>query len=208
MRTLVVGFEPWDGMRRNPSGEVARALGGVVLPVRYDRAERAFRAALRERRPAALLLLGLAPARRTLSLEAVALNVDHHEGRRWRRWRRPIRRGGPMILEARAPLDRLHRALRAARVPVSLSYHAGTFTCNHVFYRALDETRVPCVFLHLPPAGRVPLRAQLRAVRLVAAELERAAVTGPRRGGSAPTRDRRGRPRAGRNGGGYASRRG
>lgn len=203
----MVGFAPWDGMRRNPSGEVARALGGCVLPVRYDRAERAFRAVLRERRPTALLLLGLAPAHRRLSLEALALNVDHHEGARWKRWRRPIRPGGPMLLEARAPLDRLHRKLRAARVPVALSYHAGTFTCNHVFYLALAETRVPCVFLHLPPERWVPLRTQLRAARMVAEELGRAAVT-RRRGRAAPRRGLRARPRAGRNGAGYGSPRG
>lgn len=167
-------------MRRNPSGEVARALGGAVLPVRYDRAERAFRKMLRERRPEALVLLGLAPGRLRISLEAVALNVDHHEGPRWRRWRRPIRPGGPLVLEARAPLDRLIRRLRTARVPVTLSYHAGTFTCNHIYYLALAETKGPCLFVHLPPDRRVPLRTQLRAARVVAWELERiAAVTRP-----------------------------
>ena len=40
MKTLLTGFEPWANERRNPSGEVAAALGGHVLPVEYDGAER------------------------------------------------------------------------------------------------------------------------------------------------------------------------
>lgn len=172
MKILVTGFEPWGAVRRNPSGEIARALGGYVLPVRYDRAARALLGLLRRVRPEGILLLGLAERRDRIALEAVALNVDHCDEGPWRRWRRPIGKG-PFVLPSRLPLDRLYRRLRRARVPVAVSYHAGTFSCNHVFYLALSRTRVPCGFVHVPPVRAVPLETQLRAVRLILQDMTR-----------------------------------
>jgi pyroglutamyl-peptidase len=134
--------------------------------VDYARAGRAIRALIRRHRPSAILMFGLAPKRKRLGLEAVALNVDHSETGRRRRWRKTIGKGA-LALEARLPLDRLHARLRRARIPVEISHHAGTFICNHVFYVALATTRVPCGFVHVPPFREVPFRAQLRAATLI-----------------------------------------
>lgn len=167
MRILLAGFKPWGKVRRNPSGEAAAALGGHLLPVDYEAAGREVRRLIRKERPEAIVLLGLASGRRTIALEALAVNVDHCEGRgRQRRWRRPIGKG-PLVLESRLPLDRLHARLRGSRIPVRISYHAGTFICNHVFYVALASSRVPCGFVHLPPFRKMPRARQLRAVRLI-----------------------------------------
>jgi len=161
---LVTGFAPWGSNRSNPSGQVARKLGGHVLPVHWSRASRRLQTLLRREKPKAILLLGLGSGRRRIELEAVALNVDHCEASAWRRRRRPIRKGGALALPSRLPLDRLLRALRSAGIPAGLSHHAGTFLCNHVFYLALSETRVPCGFIHLPPTKVLALEDQVRAV--------------------------------------------
>jgi pyroglutamyl-peptidase len=167
---LVTGFEPWGRLRRNPSGELALALGGHVLPVDFRRAERRLLSLVRRLRPEAILMLGLAQRRSRIELEAVALNVDHSEEGGRRAWRRPIGKG-PLALPARLPLERLYRRLRAARIPVAISHHAGTFVCNHVFYAALAATHVPCGFVHVPPTGRLSFATQLRAARLILEEL-------------------------------------
>jgi pyroglutamyl-peptidase len=165
---LLTGFEPWGKNRVNPSGEIAKALGGHVLPVDYDLAARELRRLIRQTRPNALLLLGLASGRTRISLEAVALNVDHHEDRgKLGRWRRPIRRRGPIALEARLPLDRIFRRLRAARVRATVSHHAGTFVCNHVFYEGLAAFRGPCGFVHVPPFKAMSRPRQIRAIRTI-----------------------------------------
>lgn len=171
MTILVTGFTPWGRERRNPSGELARAVGGSVLPVDYARAERDILRLIRSSRPDAILMLGLAAGRTRLELETVALNVDHGGAGKGRRRRRPIRKG-PLALPATLPVDRLYRALKRARIPVSISAHAGTFVCNHVFYVALAEGRVPSGFLHVPPVRAVPFATQLRAVKLILDELE------------------------------------
>jgi len=165
--SLITGFESWGKGRRNPSGEAARALGGHVLPVSYCRAGREISRLIRTTRPDAIVMLGLAEGRKKIGLEAVALNVDHCEGRPpWRRWRRRILKG-PLARGTRLPIDRIHRRLRAARFPVAVSHSAGTFVCNHVFTVALARSRVPCGFIHVPPARVFPARRLVRAVRLI-----------------------------------------
>jgi pyroglutamyl-peptidase len=165
---LLTGFEPWGRNRVNPSGVIALALGGHVLPVDFQGAARELRRLIRRHRPDALLMLGLAAGRTRISLEALALNVDHHEeAGTQRRWRRPIRRRGPIALEARLPLDRIFRRLRAARVPAAVSHHAGTFVCNHVFYEGLAMFPGPCGFVHVPPFKALPQSRQIGAIRTI-----------------------------------------
>jgi len=194
VRVLLTGFKPWGTQRRNPSGEVARTLGGHVLPVAYAAAARRLRVLIRAVRPDAILMLGLAPGRQTMALEALALNIDHSEDPGSRRWRKPIQKG-PLLLPTRLPIDALHRALSRARIPVRISHHAGTFICNHVFYVALAASRVPCGFVHVPPFTWIPETRQLQAVRLILQELGEGRSPGSRR--SAPRRapSRPGSPR-------------
>jgi pyroglutamyl-peptidase len=162
VKILITGFEPWGKHRVNPSGELASAVGGHVLPVDFDLAARELRRLIRKERPRAIVMMGLAPGRTRINLEAVALNVEHHR----RRWRR-IRRNGPLALLSRLPLPRLLSRLRRARVPATVSFHAGTFVCNRVFYEALAGSSVPCGFVHVPPFKAMPRPRQLRAIRTI-----------------------------------------
>jgi pyroglutamyl-peptidase len=164
MRILVTGFNPFGKHRKNPTQRLAKEAGGAsvpgavvagrVLPTEFRRCDRSIDKALRETRPDAVLMFGLAPNRKRIALECVALNVDHSEspdnaGRR--PWRRAIDPRGPALLEATLPIDRLHAALRRARIPISVSYHAGTYVCNHAYYRTLRRAgRARVVFVHVP----------------------------------------------------------
>jgi pyroglutamyl-peptidase len=164
---LLTGFSPWGKERVNPSGVIAAALGGHVLPVEYGPCVRELRKLIARGRPHAIVLMGLASGRRRISLEAVALNVDHYEGPgKNRAWRRPVRRGAALAIGARLPLDKILERLRQARIPSAISHHAGTYVCNHLFYEALAATTVPCGFIHLPPFRAVSKARQLKAVRL------------------------------------------
>lgn len=164
MRVLVTGFTPFGKHRKNPTQSLAteadrRAVGravlaGRVLPTEFRRCDRMIEKALREIRPDAVLMFGLAANRKRICLECVALNVDHSEtpdnaGRK--PWRRAIDPRGPAILESTISIDRMHRALRRARIPVSVSYHAGTYVCNHAYYRTLRKAgRARVAFIHVP----------------------------------------------------------
>ncbi len=176
MIVLVTGFGPYLRQRRNPTGELAQAVDGRrmgtshvvgrVLPTEFRACERSLRRAVRECRPDALVMFGLAPGRRRLAIEAVAMNVDHAEdpdnaGKR--AWRRPIKRGGPRLIDSTLPIDRLHEALKRARIPVAVSYHAGTYVCNHAFYVGARMAR-RAGFVHVPKWGPGRLRRALEVI--------------------------------------------
>jgi pyroglutamyl-peptidase len=182
MKTLLLtGFEPFGRFRVNSSWEAIRELDGQTrngwrivcrrLSVRFRRAGPELRRFVRETRPRSVVCFGLA-ASRTLRLERVALNVDHAPGGdndRLRRIDRAIA-PGPIALESRLPLQKMLRRLRQRRIPAVLSFHAGTFLCNHVFYLVRRfRPSLPSGFVHVPASthGRIrgwPLGRIRRAV--------------------------------------------
>jgi pyroglutamyl-peptidase len=167
VKILVTGFVPWGKHRVNPSGLLASEVGGHVLPVDFDRASRELRRLIRKNRPRAIVMMGLAPGRKRINLEVVALNLEHHP----RGWR-SIRKNGPLALMSRLPVERLLGRLRRARIPATVSFHAGTFVCNRVFYEALTASTVPCGFVHVPPFTAMSRPRQLRAIRTILQALD------------------------------------
>jgi pyroglutamyl-peptidase len=182
----LTGFEPWAEHKRNPSGEVARALGGHVLPVHYGRADRALRRLLRGETPRAVVLTGLAAGRTSIQLESRACNAQHSG--------RAISPAGPAFRKSTLPLDALLRRLRAEGFPAEISRDAGRFLCNHVFYVARSLwPRIPVGFVHLPPLDVLPRARQIRALRVILRELEAATARGGRRGSPEAARSGAGR---------------
>jgi len=172
---LVTGFEPFGGLGRNPTGEIALALGGAVLPVDYARVGAALDP-LFAKRPRAVLLLGLAADRSKISLERVAVNF-RDAARADNAGRLPegseVVPGGPAAYFSTLPLEALHGALEREGLPVEYSLTAGGYLCNATFYLArhrLDRRGIPCGLVHMPPtpdlapAGSLPYERQLRAV--------------------------------------------
>lgn len=155
MKLLVTGFEPFGGDTENASATAVAALEGVVtavLPVEYGAAGDRLRALVDEHRPDAVVCVGEAGGRSQVTIEAVAHNLDDaripdNAGVQPRGI--PIRADGPPIL--RPPFDVVVLAEAAG---VGVSHDAGSFVCNHVFYRSLDELSVPALFVHVPASRR------------------------------------------------------
>ncbi len=159
---LVTGFEPFGGDARNPSGEAALALDGdliggrpvrgVVLPCVFETAPRALQAAIEALRPELVLCLGLAASRHGFHFERVAINlidariadnagaqpVDH-----------PVAAGAPPAAFTSLPVKAMAAAVRAAGLDAVVSYTAGTFVCNQVFFALMQLPVARGGFLHL-----------------------------------------------------------
>lgn len=167
-KVLLTGFEPFGGELLNPSLEalgrlsaldsVGVEVSGAVLPVVFGRAYEVLRAAIEQRRPAVVICLGEAGGRAEITPERVAINVDDarmadNEGAR--PIDAPIVEGGPAAYFSTLPIKAMVASLRAKGVPASVSQSAGTFVCNHVFYRLMHllATEWPGVrggFVHVP----------------------------------------------------------
>ncbi len=167
---LLTAFEPFDGTGINSSLETLREierraasngesaqLATAVLPVRYDDDVAAYRRAVErcavERcAPDAVLLLGQS-TRPCVEIERVAINLKlvaaeppRHE---------IIVPEAPPAYFATWPIEATLRLWNEGNLPAQSSAHAGTYLCNHIFYRALHEAEKagwsgPIGFLHLP----------------------------------------------------------
>ncbi len=129
-----------------------------MLPTCFDTALDHLAAAIEAVRPDAVLAVGEAGGRAGLSVERVAINLDDariadNAGRQ--PLDRAVVAGAPDAYFATLPAKAMVAAIRAAGLEGSVSYSAGTFVCNHVFFglRHLAETRHPamrCGFVHVP----------------------------------------------------------
>lgn len=171
-RTLLLTFfGPFPGVPVNPTVALAAGVQRLLaqmrpdlrvvareLPVSYNGSSTALRAALQEVRPDALISLGVAVGRDAVSLEQVAINLDSagikdNDGDR--RCDEPIAQGGREAYFSSLPVRASFERLRAAGEPVEISYTAGTYVCNHVFYEGQRISHelglsIPAGFVHVP----------------------------------------------------------
>ena len=199
MRFLITGFAPFGGSRINPSWEAVRRIPERLgehtviraeLPVVYDRSGEMLLERIREHRPDCVLCFGQAAGREGISLENVAVNLKASSA--------PDNAGvlfsgekidpdGEESLQAHLPLRELCTVLTNADIPAKISYSAGTYVCNNLFYDLLryaeeTEPQLLCGFIHLPaeesqrdefPEGTptMPLTEIVRAIKIVIAYL-------------------------------------
>lgn len=157
---IVTGFEPWGSWTRNPSGEIATELRGEsvggyrletgVLPVSWDEDVTAAVTLVEHHHPAAVVSLGLGGGT-ALRMEKVAVNLRGGDD-----GERLIKEGGPDAWFSSLPVHAMAERSREAGVPAVVSYHAGTFMCNHIMYQLRDyfetwELVIPSGFIHMPP---------------------------------------------------------
>jgi pyroglutamyl-peptidase len=168
---LVIGFGPFPGARKNPSGALARRLGrrkfvgtriaAEVLPTTYAAVAKALPALIARRRPDIVLFFGLARRADCLRIETRAVNAQstlHPDAAGFVPRRRPIAPGAPRRLAARASVRRLVDAARSAQVPVKVSRNAGRYVCNAALFTCLDLARKSgrpkrVAFVHIPKPG-------------------------------------------------------
>ena len=171
-RTLLLTFfGPFPGVPVNPTVALAEGAQRLLsqmrpdlnvitreLPVSYDGSSAALRAALQEVQPDALISLGVAVGRDVVSLEQVAINLDSagiEDNDGDRRCDEPIVPDGREAYFSSLPVRASFERLRAAGEPVEISYTAGTYVCNHVFYEGQRISRelglsIPAGFVHVP----------------------------------------------------------
>jgi len=189
---LVTGFGPFPGAPFNPTGPLVQALArlkrpgladvkiiGHVFATSYAAVDHELPALIARHKPDALLMFGLAPRAKTLRIEtrarnALALLPDAGGASGGSK----IAIAGPAARDLPAPTVHLVNAVRAARVPVILSYDAGRYLCNYLCWRAADAAIKPrgprlAVFVHVPPLRRKPRPRRAKA-RLSAKDLVRA----------------------------------
>lgn len=169
MKILLTAFEPFDRFPVNPTQAVADRLAaappaGVTLAVRHlpvvaETAVARAIEAFETERPDAMISLGLAGGRSFIEFERIAVNLDDYnvpDNAGERITDRLIAADGPVAHRTTLPVRDMERRLTAAGIPARISYTAGTYICNHLFYSMrhhLERTGAAACrygFIHIP----------------------------------------------------------
>lgn len=167
-RVLLTAFEPFGGEQVNPSQLAvqrlaAQEMNGVelrtaFLPVVYYTAAESLRAALEEHQPDIVICVGQAGGRFAITPEKVAINrndtaTPDNAGQA------PIDEAiitdGPVGYFTGLPVTTIVEALQEANIPAQVSWTAGAYVCNHVFYSLMhlletEQRNIRGGFVHVP----------------------------------------------------------
>ena len=167
MKILVTGFDPFGGEKVNPALEAVKSLPSeihgaevhwVAIPTVFYQSAEVLEAEINRYHPDAVLCIGQAGGRASLTPERVAINQDDA--------RIPDNQGNQPIdtsicLDGQAayfstlPIKAMVKAIKEVGLPATVSNTAGTFVCNHLMYQALylADKKFPNMragFMHIP----------------------------------------------------------
>ena len=170
LRILVAGFGPFPGAPVNPTSRLVRALARRPRPAservevichvfstRYRAVDRALPKLIKQHRPDAMLMFGLATRSRAIRIEMQARNrISHHpDAGGFTPGPCAIETGAPRVLPVRADPEALLSAAQSAALPARLSRDAGDYLCNYTLWRVLrsgEQASGPAfaAFVHVP----------------------------------------------------------
>ena len=162
---LITGFEPFGGESINPSWEAVLRLPHRIgeynlvkmrIPVVFSEAAEAVICEADRICPDVVLCVGQAGGREKITPELVAINLRHatvsdNMGRAPRDEK--ILPDGCAAYFSTLPVRKISEAISAAGIPSAVSYSAGTYVCNDVFYTLLSRfegTATRVGFIHIP----------------------------------------------------------
>lgn len=167
MKILVTGFDPFGGEKVNPALEAVKSLPSeihgaeihwVEIPTVFYRSAEVLEAEIVRFQPDAVLCIGQAGGRASLTPERVAINQDDaripdNQGNQ--PIDTPIRLDGEAAYFSTLPIKAMVQAIKEEGLPATVSNTAGTFVCNHLMYQALYlvDKKFPHMragFMHIP----------------------------------------------------------
>jgi pyroglutamyl-peptidase len=171
-KLLLTGFEPFLGFPINPTEAIVKALDGQViggyqvvgllLPVDYVEAGPKILAAMEEVGPDAVVSLGLAAGRTSITPERIAINCRDGEpdNSGVALEDAPVVEGGPDGYFSTLPIRKMVNVLNESGYPARISNTAGTYLCNNIMYTVLHAVDgsgggVPAGFIHIPASHQL-----------------------------------------------------
>ena len=165
MKILVTGFNPFNNQKINPSLELLNALNDnyknnkiikLNLNVEYKKDGELLINKIKEVNPDVVLLLGEAGGRKNVSLEYMAINMDSAtipDNKGELILHQEIIKNAPLAYKSTINIDKVIKDLNGEKF--NISYHAGTYICNDIYYRSLNyiyenNLNIKCGFVHFP----------------------------------------------------------
>ena len=167
-KVLLTGFEPFGGASFNPSSAVVSEIRKLqivgievitaILPVEFKRSAQILIDLIAEHNPAIVISLGQAEGRDFIGPEQVAINladarIADNAGVKIEN--QPINEDDADGYFSTLPIREIVSQISALGISAKVSYSAGAFICNEIFFAAqshLKGSQVISGFIHLPLA--------------------------------------------------------
>ena len=165
-KVLISGFKPFGGATLNPSELLVNVLERdqisgvelftVVLPVEFDRSAEILLEKVKQIQPDLVIAFGQAEGRTAINPEKIAINLDDAripDNSGDERKDVVIDKNGSDSYVTTLPIEMMVDAMKRAGYPAEISLSAGTFVCNHIFYKlqkTLSGSNIRSGFVHLP----------------------------------------------------------
>lgn len=167
MKILVTGFNPFGEDKINPAIETVKRLPDTIkgadivkleIPTEFGHSAEVVKKAIEDNHPDYVLDVGQAGGRYGITPEFVAINLD--DGRiadnaGYQPLNHTIHEDGQTAYFTQLPVKAMTHAIREAGLPSAISYSAGTYVCNHIFYQVQymrDKffREIKAGFIHIP----------------------------------------------------------
>lgn len=190
MKILLTGFQPFGGQSTNVTqlllenltiNHPSIQLETAILPTTFQSSFATYMDHFHQFLPHVVIHFGEHAKTDAITLERIAINMDDarikdNDGKQPKD--KTIIKNGDNAFFATLPLRAIEQSLKLANIPVKLSYSAGTFVCNHLFYLSMHElsktkNQIMTGFIHLPlikeqkPQSPFDLSMLKRAVNLI-----------------------------------------
>ena len=163
-KILLTGFEKFHTASSNPTQAIVEelersnipGLTTAVLPVEFSRSWQILKELIETNNPNIVISLGQAEGRSQITPEKIAINLDNAripDNAGNSPVNQPIVNGGADGLFSTLPIDLYVEKLKQADIPASISYSAGTYVCNHLFYALQNyckDKEIQSGFIHVP----------------------------------------------------------
>jgi len=188
---LVTAFEPFGGDTSNVTDDILRVICNdaiadehditfLTLPVSRSDSLPKLIAAIDSGKPDTVVCLGQDNDRSELSIEKVAINLccfrmPDNAGEQPDD--EPVVANGPAAYFSTLPVEALIERMTAVGISANISYSAGTYVCNSLFYGLMHylENESPEVrggFIHIPRGSATNLAPMTKAVKLAIEHLD------------------------------------
>lgn len=161
MRVLMTGFKPFNNEKTNSSEYLVQNytnpainLKKIILNVEYDKDAEKTINIIKDFKPDLVLMFGLAAERKYITMEYLALNIKNAsiKDNAGIKFENLIDKNN-LVLTTNLDIINIYNKLNNNKIKIS--YNAGTFVCNDLYYKVLNyiyknDLKTKCLFIHLP----------------------------------------------------------
>jgi pyroglutamyl-peptidase len=174
-KIILTGFKPFLGDLTNPSEIICRNISSPnvvtqVLSVDFNQAFLELKRTIQSENPDYVIMLGLASGRAEISLEKVALNWNESkhpdEGGNFVKPAKINSTNEALAVMTKFPINELQDYLDQKEYPVKMSFSAGTYVCNNLYYKVLTEfPNAKSIFIHVPTEDEINIEEQIQIIK-------------------------------------------